>query len=176
MKLPRSVTLAAVAVALMASVGATGRWMRPVQTDAHAQLRCTVSSVHDGDSMRVRCPGERGSVALRMRQIDAPELEQAYGIFARDHLRKFCPPGSVATIRSDGRDQYGRLLGDVDCHGESVNALMVGAGAAWVYDRYAQDRQLYVVQERARQARVGLWSQAAPQPPWRWRQQQPRRN
>ena len=42
-----------------------------------AELRCTVSSVHDGDSLRVRCPGNRRSVRVRMEQIDAPELEQA---------------------------------------------------------------------------------------------------
>jgi endonuclease YncB( thermonuclease family) len=41
---------------------------------------------------------------------------------------------------------------------------------AWVFDRYVKDRSLYPLQERARAQRVGLWADAAPMPPWRWRE------
>lgn len=42
---------------------------------------------------------------------------------------------------------------------------------AWVFDRYATDRTLYAIQDEARAARRGLWSDAAPVPPWEWRAQ-----
>lgn len=136
---------------------------------AEAPLQCTVRSVHDGDSMRVQCPGKRGTVAVRMHQIDAPELEQAHGVAARDQLRQLCRVGSTATIHTQGRDQYGRLLGDVCCGDTSVNEAMVASGAAWVYNRYVVDRRLYQLQDAARAARRGLWAGRSPQAPWRWR-------
>ena len=139
---------------------------------AETEMRCTVQSVHDGDSMRVQCPGQRGTTPIRMRQIDAPELEQAHGIQARDHLRKLCSRGSIATIHTQGRDQYGRVLGDVHCENKSVNEEMVSSGSAWLYDRYVTDRDLYHLQDQARSAKRGLWGGKNPQAPWRWRYQQ----
>lgn len=139
---------------------------------AQTALTCAVHSVHDGDSMRVRCPGERGSIAIRMEQIDAPELEQAYGTRARDQLRRLCPVGSPAIVHVQGRDQYGRVLGNVTCDGKSVNEEMVAAGAAWLYDRYVTDRGLYALQDRARAQKRGLWAAKNPEAPWRWRYRQ----
>lgn len=144
-------------------------WAATLPALAETELRCVVRSVHDGDSMRVQCPGERRTIAVRMHQIDAPELEQPYGKDARNHLRRLCRVGSTATIYTQGRDQYGRLLGDVHCAGKSVNEEMVGSGSAWIYDRYVEDRSLYRLQDRARANRRGLWAAQNPRAPWRWR-------
>jgi endonuclease YncB( thermonuclease family) len=40
---------------------------------------------------------------------------------------------------------------------------------AWVFDRYVKDRSLYSLQDAARSARLGLWTDATPVPPWEWR-------
>lgn len=136
-----------------------------------APLQCTVRSIHDGDSMRVQCPGQHRSIAVRMEQIDAPELDQAYGRKARDHLRQICPRGSIATLHSEGRDQYGRLLANVYCDGTSVNESMVSSGAAWAYRRYVKDQNLNRLQQQAQRDRRGLWAGKNPQPPWQWRYQ-----
>lgn len=135
-------------------------------------LSCTVGSVHDGDSMRVRCPGSRQTIRVRLHQIDAPELQQAYGRPAGDALRQLCPVGREVRIAVQGEDQYGRLLGDVECAGKNINHEMVSSGAAWAYTRYVQDAALPRLQDQARQARRGLWAQANPEPPWQWRQRQ----
>lgn len=147
----------------------------PVLADSK-EWQCTINSVHDGDSMRVLCPGERGTLRVRMHQIDAPELEQAHGIQSRNYLRKLCPTGSTVIIRSEGRDQYDRLLGDVSCGGKNVNEEMVAAGAAWLYDRHVEDRSLYRLQDKARDERRGLWAGKNPQKPWQWRYEQRHRN
>lgn len=139
---------------------------------AEAPLQCRVSTVHDGDSMRVRCPGERQTVRVRMHQIDAPELDQSYGTRSRDHLRELCRNGALAIIHPQGRDQYGRVLGDIFCGNRNVNEEMVASGSAWVYDRHAKDRGLYKLQAAARAERRGLWAAADPIPPWRWRHRQ----
>ena len=151
---------------------ATAAWLAIPAVHADTELKCTIRSVHDGDSMRVQCPGERRSIPVRMRQIDAPELDQAHGTRARDHLRKLCRLGSTATIHTQGRDQYGRVLGDVYCDDKSVNEEMVASGSAWIYDRYVEDRSLYRLQDQARAKKRGLWADKNPQAPWRWRYQQ----
>lgn len=135
-------------------------------------MHCTVSSVHDGDSLRVRCPGSQRSIRIRMEQIDAPELEQAHGKHSRDYLRRLCRVGTDVIVRPTGKDQYGRLLGNVYCGGKSVNEEMVGSGSAWVYKRYARDQKLYRLQNEARTQRRGLWAGARPTEPWRWRYEQ----
>lgn len=137
-----------------------------------ATLECTVRSVHDGDSLRVQCPGERGTIPVRMRQIDAPELDQAHGTRARDHLRKLCPAGSKVLIHTEGHDQYDRLLGDLQCQGKDINEEMVSSGSAWVYNRYVEDRDLYPLQDEAREQKRGLWAGHNPEAPWRWRYEQ----
>lgn len=139
---------------------------------AQETLHCRVSSVHDGDSMRVQCPGKRRSQRVRMSQIDAPELEQPYGEAARDFLLRLCRKGSTATIHSEGEDQYGRLLGNVYCNGKSVNEEMLRSGSAWVYNRHARDRKLHQFQNLARSQRRGLWAHKSPEPPWQWRYEQ----
>lgn len=151
---------------------ATTVWLAPDAAWAGQELQCTITSVHDGDSMRVRCPGDRRTVPVRMEQIDAPELEQAHGRHSRDRLRQLCRVGATATIHTEGRDQYGRLLGNVYCDGKSVNEEMVASGSAWVYDRYVQDRDLYRLQDKARAQKRGLWGGRQPQAPWRWRYEQ----
>lgn len=155
---------------------AVSAWLVAVPAYASNELQCTITSVHDGDSMRVRCPGDRRTTPVRMEQIDAPELEQAHGTRSRDYLRKLCRVGATATIHTRGRDQYGRLLGNVYCDGKSVNEEMVASGSAWIYDRHVEDRSLYRLQDKARAAKRGLWSGRNPQAPWRWRYEQRTRN
>lgn len=150
--------------------------LNPALVQADTTLKCEVRSVHDGDSMRVKCPGERQTLRVRMNQIDAPELDQAFGKQARDQLRTLCPVGAEAVIRRAGKDQYDRLLGNVYCGGKSVNEEMVASGSAWVYDRHVQDRGLYRLQNRARSNRAGLWAGKNPQAPWRWRYEQRQRD
>lgn len=142
---------------------------------AQQTLQCEVVSVHDGDSIRVRCPGTRGTQRVRMNQIDAPELEQSFGKRARDRLRELCPPRSPVTIELQGRDQYDRLLGNVRCGNRNINEEMVAGGYAWVYDQHVKDRKLYSLQDSARREKKGLWATRDPQAPWRWRYEQRQR-
>jgi endonuclease YncB( thermonuclease family) len=42
---------------------------------------------------------------------------------------------------------------------------------AWVFVQYAPKiSPLYGIEQQARNARVGLWADPAPMPPWEWRQ------
>lgn len=177
-----AVFLTAVLTVPAAQAGAILFAMGRVPLDQHdgampgAVLRsCKVTSIHDGDSMRVRCPGYQDTLRIRLDQIDAPELDQAHGIESRDFLRTLCPVGHSAVIHDLGPDNYNRHLGRVFCNDVDVNAAMIDSGSAWVYDYHATDKSLSSLQNSARSAKRGLWSASKkPVPPWDFRYRQRR--
>ena len=68
-----------------------------------------------------------------------------------------------------GVDRYKRSLGRVIVDGLDVNLWMVRQGMAWRYDQYSKDVALGEAQAAAKARRLGLWHDAEPVPPWRWR-------
>lgn len=136
-------------------------------------LFCLVVAITDGDTVTARCgePGAYEQVKVRISGIDAPEKAQAFGQRSKQALSDLCFR-ETATIRPNARDKYRRTLADVECQGKDVATSQVQAGMAWVFDRYSGGYEhLYPLQDRAKGARAGLWVDAAPMPPWDWREQ-----
>ena len=129
-------------------------------------LRGQVVRISDGDTLTLLI--DRKQIKVRLTEIDAPEMKQAFGSRSRQSLGELCGR-HAATVRTSGRDRYGRVLGRVECGGVDANAEQVRRGMAWVYDRYVTDRSLYALQDEARAAHAGLWADAAPTAPWAWR-------
>jgi micrococcal nuclease len=67
-------------------------------------------------------------------------------------------------------DRYGRTVGRIYVDDLDVSAEMVRLGAAWVYLKYAKDKNLYVLEDEARSGKRGLWSlpEAHRVAPWEW--------
>jgi len=130
-----------------------------------------VVKVADGDTLTVLV--DRKQIKVRLLEIDAPELHQAFGQRSKQSLGEMCA-GHDAIVRSTGRDKYGRVLGRVDCGGVDANAEQVRRGMAWVYDRYVTDRSLYALQNEARATHAGLWTDTEPTAPWVYRRQHKR--
>jgi endonuclease YncB( thermonuclease family) len=129
-----------------------------------------VTSVSDGDTVRVRPVTGGAPVAVRLEGIDAPELCQPYGAQARDALANQLLRQPV-TVHSRRRDDYDRVLGHVQLQGSDVGAWMVERGHAWSY-RYRGDAGPYAAeQSRARQGRRGLWAGSAPVEPRSFRRE-----
>ena len=78
------------------------------------------------------------------------------------------------TVEGRGRDRYDRLLARVGVGGVELNEALVRAGMAWHYQRGEVDRALADAERTARAARSGLWADANPVPPWRWRRENSR--
>ena len=131
-------------------------------TTAHAgELRGRVVAVADGDTLTI-LDASRQQHRIRLAEIDAPEKRQPFGQRSKQSLSDLCY-GRDAAIENDGRDPNGRTIG------HDTNAEQVRRGMAWVFDRYATERSLYAIQDEARAARRGLWSDPAPVPPWEYR-------
>lgn len=133
-------------------------------------LLCLVVAIADGDTLTALCgePGAHEQVKVRLAEIDAPEKAQPFGNRSRQHLAALCFQRQ-ATIRPTTRDRYGRTVARVECQGQDANLQQVRAGMAWAYTKYLTDPAIALEQDAARAARVGLWGDPSPVPPWDWR-------
>lgn len=128
----------------------------------------TVTYVTDGDTLWVK-PARGGQPrVIRVQGIDAPESCQAFGGQARQALARLALNQPVQ-VDARGRDDYGRTLARLQLRGRDVGGWLVANGWAWSY-RFKRNPGPYQAQEsQARRARAGLWSQAQPMEPRRFR-------
>jgi micrococcal nuclease len=127
-----------------------------------------VVGVHDGDTITVLM--DRTRVKIRLFEIDCPETGQEFGSRAKLATSGLAF-GKVVTVHSRRNDRYGRTVADVVLpDGRTLNHELVRRGLAWWFRKYApKDASLARLEAEARAARVGLWSQPDPTPPWDWR-------
>ena len=128
-----------------------------------------VVSVLDGDTVEVL--HNNRLERIRLSGIDCPEKDQAYGRRAKQAASELVLGGEV-TLQTYGEDKYGRTIADVLLpDGTNVNHTHVKEGWCWWYRKYApRDVILEELEMRARAARIGLWADPQPVPPWEWRQ------
>ncbi|MBL8287943.1 MAG: thermonuclease family protein [Rubrivivax sp.] len=88
-----------------------------------------ISRVIDGDTLTLQPPG-RPPIEVRLRDIDAPEICQDYGVEAKKALEGFAL-GKPATLTFSAHDSYGRAVGGVVVEGQSLSKWMVAEGHAW---------------------------------------------
>jgi endonuclease YncB( thermonuclease family) len=137
-----------------------------------------VIHVQDGDSITV-LDETHTQHKIRLSGIDAPERRQAFGNVSKESLAEQVAGQSVA-VEWDKVDRYGRKVGKVLLGGLDSNLVQVKRGLAWHYKKYEReqspaDRQSYAAAEaEARAAKLGLWRDAAPLPPWEFRRHTPK--
>lgn len=140
----------------------------------------SIDSVHDGDTVHIR-DRDGHMHKVRLANIDAPEIKQAYGIASRDAL-KVRIEGQPVDVNVVVIDQYQREVGQIMLNNVDINLWMVQQGHAWHYSTIAkkqQDRLAFSryqnAQLMARQKQLGLWHNARAIAPWQFRQQQKNR-
>ncbi len=126
-----------------------------------------VVGVHDGDTVTLLMEGNQ-QVKIRLAQIDAPESNQAFGQRSKQSLSGMVFNKSIR-VEKETIDKYGRTVGTIFVDGLDANREQVKRGMAWVYRKYMHDQSLLQVEDEARKAKVGLWSDAEPIPPWEYR-------
>ncbi|MBY0356731.1 MAG: thermonuclease family protein [Candidatus Obscuribacterales bacterium] len=128
-----------------------------------------VVGISDGDTITVLHDGRREKI--RLSGVDCPEKSQPFGKQAKLYTADQCF-GQQVTVRSQGRDKYGRTIGEIILpNGQSLNNELVRSGNAWWYRRYSQDSSLEQLESSAKQQQVGLWASSSI-PPWEFRKQQ----
>ena len=125
-------------------------------------------TVIDGDTIRL------GDVKIRFSGIDAPEINQtcvasegkvACGKISRDLLIEKVTNNKISCT-NEGKDFYGRVLGECFVNGESLSAYLVREGFAFAYRKYSNK---YIEDEEyAKFNKLGMWSMEF-QYPWDYR-------
>lgn len=138
-------------------------------TCVHAEtITGRVVGIADGDTLTI-LDSSNTQHKIRLAAIDAPEKAQAFGEKGKQVLSDLCY-GKQAIVEVVDTDRYNRSVGVVNCAGIKANESMIRSGHAWVYRKYAEGfGYLYPLEEAARAATLGLWSDHDPMPPWEWR-------
>lgn len=127
-----------------------------------------IVGVTDGDTVTL-LDGAKTQHKIRLAAIDAPEKAQPFGNRSKQALSNLCF-NQQAQVEVTDTDRYGRLVGIVTCNNINANEAMLSSGMAWVYQKYAKGFGHYYAFEREAQvARMGLWIDSNPIPPWEWR-------
>lgn len=132
-----------------------------------------VVSVIDGDSLRVMHNGRAEQV--RLNGVDCPEKGQSFGQRAKKATSDLAF-GLNVTVHPVDKDKYGRTVAIVVLsNGKNLNHELVKGGWCWWFRKYAPtDNELEGLEQAARQAKIGLWIDPRPVPPWEYRKAQRR--
>ena len=125
-------------------------------------------TVVDGDTIKL------GDIKIRFSGIDAPEINQicvasegkvACGKISRDILITKVTNNKISCT-DEGKDFYGRVLGECFVNGESLSRYLVREGFAFAYRKYSE--KFIKDEEYAKSNRLGMWSMKF-QYPWDYR-------
>lgn len=133
-----------------------------------ADFQAKVIHISDGDTITV-LNDTNEHIKIRLNGIDCPEKGQAYGKKS-EQFTKDLVHGKMVTIQAYDQDKYGRTIGDVILEdGRNLSQELVEAGYAWWFFKYSDDEQLGILEVKAKIAKVGLWVDINPVPPWIYR-------
>lgn len=156
------------AVAVLAAVAASSPGQAPSVRAKTDVLRGTVTTVNDGDTIRVRLSGG-GNERVRLIGIDSQELDDArekvrlMAFLAKRYAFTRLYQAQVELLPGpETRDSYGRLLAFVRlAGGEIFNVTLVREGYAFAFLKFPFDealrKELKAAETEARQAGRGLW-------------------
>ena len=124
-----------------------------------------VVKVLDGDTYDLLVENNR-TIRVRMEGIDAPEKGMPFSNKATLYLRELCN-GQTVKIKTTNLDRYGRTISFSYLEdGRELSREMLKAGYAWHYKQYNTDPELADLEKKAREAKLGLWQDKNPMPPW----------
>ena len=126
-----------------------------ISTSCFAQkneINTTIVDVYDGDTVKFEYNYE--IVRGRLAGIDTPEINQDFGIEARDYLRALVLNKNVDIVFEEKEDKYGRYLITIFDKLENVNRELVKNGYAWAY---MDNKKYKIYQDNARSFGLGLW-------------------
>ena len=127
-----------------------------------------IPRIVDGDTVQIN------EFKIRLEGIDAPEINQtcvasegkvACGKISRDILITKVTNNKISCT-DEGKDFYGRVLGECFVNGESLSRYLVREGFAFAYRKYSD--KFILDEEYAKSNRLGMWSMKF-QYPWDYR-------
>ena len=135
---------------------------------AIAQEEAKVIRVKDGDTYVLKTKEKEHTV--RLLNVDAPELNQAWGLNAQRNVSELMI-GKTVKFEILKTDLYGRELSRIYLDGQTLDEILISNGWAWHYINYDTDERLEELMRIATKERKGLWECGIDKvcPPWLFR-------
>ena len=167
MNAPRTPAIRAAALAALLAALAAGSLVACRAPRSTEPFEARVVGVADGDTLTVLHRGAQ--VRVRLNGVDCPEKGQAFGSRAKQFTSELAF-GKTVAVRPFDTDRYRRVVADVVLpDGRILNRELVAAGLAWHYTKYSKDEELARLEQHAREARIGIWSDGRAVAPWEFR-------
>jgi len=134
------------------------QWQKNKSNEAGNIGSVRVEAVIDGDTLVLD-----GDVRLRLRSIDAPELENCGGREAKEELEKSVG-GKTVRIKEQIIDKWGRPMALIYVDNDLINEKLVGLGLARFHnDTTTETERLKAAYNKARRGGLGIWSEKCQQ-------------
>lgn len=146
-----------------------------------------VKRVVDGDTIKIQFDGisitnlsekdeedfDESLVAVRLANIDAPELNQPFGNVTKKNLSDLVLNKRVRIIEDSNYGSAGLMRARVWLKTENdkwidLSKKLVQDGMAW-NDKFSNDDELKQLELDARKKKLGLFQKEDPMPPWMYR-------
>ena len=132
-----------------------------------ADFLAKVVTVHEGDRLTIRHDGRNETIYIK--DIDCPELKQAYGKQAKQAISAYVGSRDVV-VRALKRSRNGVGTAEILLQdGRNIGHELLKEGLAWARPDGGQDQRLEEMEQLAKAERKGLWSDPNPVAPWKWK-------
>lgn len=136
---------------------------------AGISIKGKVVGISDGDTFTI-LTNNKVQIKIRLYGVDCPESKQDFGTKAKQFTSTLCF-GKTVTADIKNNDRYGRKIAFVILpNGKNLNKELLIAGMAWHYKHYDKSTELALLENNARQKKIGVWSAKNPVAPWEYRQ------
>ena len=138
---------------------------------AQGEFVARVLMVHEGDQFTIYHQGRRDKIYLK--DIDCPDPKQPYGKQAK-HVTAAYIGNREVIIRDLTQDRQGRMTAEILLpNGKLLTHELIKEGLAWAQPNGPNVQTIKDMEELARAAAKGLWSESNPIPPWKWKPTKP---
>lgn len=129
-----------------------------------------VIGIKDGDTFVLLIDGKEQTV--RFAHIDCPEKKQPFGNKAKQFVSDLSF-GNYVTLEINPKNKYDRnkrLIAEIILEdGRNLNKELVKNGLAWHFKKYSDSDEYAQLEIKARNNKIGIWSEPNPIAPWDWR-------
>lgn len=133
-----------------------------------------VIKVTDGDTMTVLTKNNK-QIKVRLYGIDCPEKGQDYYQVAKNYLATAVHNKNVR-VEVQSKDRYQRTVGIIWHNNTNINLNLIQQGLAWHYTDFDKSQSFANAQEKAKTAKINIWSKKKPVAPWEFRKSKKRKN
>ena len=155
-------------IILIALYNRFGFYTKNIKSNSAYDGYFKVIGVSDGDTIKILKDNE--PITVRLHGIDCPERKQPFHKKAKQFTSKHTL-GKTVFVNKHSQDKYKRWVADVILpDGNNLNHLIVENGLGWWFFKYApNDTTLKNLEAKARKAKLNIWSDPNPIPPWEFR-------